>query len=147
MIEAVDVAHYFLCQVDEDAGDLISNLKIQKLLYYAQGFHLAVCDEPLFEDTIEAWTHGPVVVDAYHCFKEYSSSAIPCPVEFNFGIFDTETSELLDEVYAVYGQFSAWKLREMTHEESPWRETPLGQVISHEKMKQYFQTQLISGNA
>ncbi|MEM6598403.1 MAG: type II toxin-antitoxin system antitoxin SocA domain-containing protein [Cyanobacteria bacterium P01_D01_bin.36] len=146
MMRAVDVAHYFLCQLDSDAGDLISNLKLQKLLYYAQGFHLAVCDEPLFEEPIEAWTHGPVVSEAYHEFKEFSSSAIPCPVGFDFSIFDAETSELLDEVYTVYGQFSAWKLREMTHEESPWRETPSGQTISHDKMKQYFQTQLVSEN-
>lgn len=147
MLKAIDVAHYFLCQVDSEAGDLISNLKLQKLLYYAQGFHLAVCDAPLFEETIEAWTHGPVVPDVYHEFKQYSSSSIPCPVEFDFQSFDSETSDLLDEVYAVYGQFSAWKLREMTHDELPWLETPRAQAISHDKMKQYFQTQLVSENA
>ena len=147
MFKAVDVAHYFLCQLDAEAGDLISNLKLQKRLYYAQGFHLVLCNEPLFEEAIEAWTHGPVVVDAYHHFKEYSSDAIPCPIGIDFNTFDTDTAELLDEVYAVYGQFSAWKLREMTHEESPWSETPARQVISHDAMQQYFQTQLASENA
>jgi uncharacterized phage-associated protein len=147
MLKAIDVAHYFLCQIDSDAGDLISNLKIQKLLYYAQGFSLAICNKPLFSEPIEAWTHGPVVADVYHEFKEFSSSSIPCPVGFDFSIFDSDTSELLDEVYAVYGQFSAWKLREMTHDELPWCETPAGQIISHDKMKSYFQTQLVAACA
>ena len=42
-------------------GELVSNLKLQKLLYYVQGFHLAVFGEPLFEEEIEAWMYGPVV--------------------------------------------------------------------------------------
>jgi uncharacterized phage-associated protein len=61
MLSCHDVAKYFLSLTDEDAGDLISNLKLQKLVYYAQGFHLALYDELLFEETIEAWTHGPVI--------------------------------------------------------------------------------------
>ncbi len=62
MLSCDDAAKYFLAQTSEDAGDLISNLKLQKLLYYAQGFHLALYDEPLFPEAIEAWTHGPVLI-------------------------------------------------------------------------------------
>ena len=61
-----DVAQYFLAQMDEDAGDLISNLKLQKLVYYAQGFALALHGRPLFRERVEAWTHGaPVVPELY----------------------------------------------------------------------------------
>ena len=56
---AKDVAEYFLSRVDEDAGDSLSNLKIQKLAYYAQGYHLALHGTPLFNERIEAWQHGP----------------------------------------------------------------------------------------
>ena len=69
MLSCDDAAKYFLAQVSEDAGDLISNLKLQKLLYYAQGFHLALYDQPLFPEAIEAWTHGPVVPDLYRHYK------------------------------------------------------------------------------
>ena len=145
MLKAVDVARYFLCQVNsDDAGDLISNLKLQKLLYYAQGFSLALLGKPLFSEPIEAWTHGPVVPSVYQVYKDYSASAIPCPIDLDFDSFDPEVLELLDEVYAVYGQFSAWKLRDMTHEEAPWIQTPQGQEISHDKMVEYFQTQLVA---
>ena len=55
-LSCYDVAQYFLAQMDEDAGDLISNLKLQKLVYYAQGFALALYGRPLFPERIEAWT-------------------------------------------------------------------------------------------
>jgi len=54
MISVDEVAKYFLSLTDEEAGDFFSNLKLQKLVYYAQGFHLALFDRPLFADNIEA---------------------------------------------------------------------------------------------
>jgi uncharacterized phage-associated protein len=145
MIRATDAARYFLSLSDEDAGDTISNLKLQKLLYYAQGFHLALFDAPLFGDRIEAWTHGPVVPSVYHDYKAHGSGAIPIPGDFDPLSVDEQTRELLDEVNDVYGQYSAWKLRNMTHVESPWCDayaegpsTPIEPVA----MKAYFQTLL-----
>jgi uncharacterized phage-associated protein len=143
MLTCQDVANYFLAQVDEDAGDLISNLKLQKLVYYAQGFHLAMYDEPLFPEPIEAWNHGPVVPALYHSFKTHAAQPLPCPVDLDFSIYSSQTKELLDEVYTVYGQFSAWKLRNMTHEEPPWKEAQPFETISLESMKGYFKTLLI----
>jgi len=141
MLSALTAANYFLCQADQDAGDLISNLKLQKLLYYAAGFHLAVFDHALLSEPIKAWEHGPVVPDVYHAYKHCGSNAIPYPENPDFSHISAETQDLLDE---VYGQFSAWKLRNMTHEEPPWRETSSGEVISTEKMRAYFKTQLSS---
>ncbi|NOT58990.1 MAG: SocA family protein [Acidobacteria bacterium] len=143
MLACQNVANYFLSQVDEEAGDLISNLKLQKLVYYAQGFHLAMYDQPLFPEAIEAWGHGPVVPTLYQSFKAYGSQPLPCPVDLDFSIYSPETKELLDEVYSVYGQFSAWKLRNMTHEEPPWKNTKLSEVISHDSMRDYFKTLLV----
>ena len=115
-----DVANYFLAQTDEEAGDLISNLKLQKLVYYAQGFHVAMFNmKPLFNEPLEAWTHGPVVVSLYHAYKSFGSGPIPRPKDFDPDVLTSEIRELLDEVYKVYGQYSAWKLRNLTHEE-PW---------------------------
>lgn len=142
MLTCHDVARYFLTLTDEEAGDLISNLKLQKLVYYAQGFHLALFDSPLFEDPIEAWTHGPVVPELYHAYKEYGSDAIPVPSDVDISIYDDETQELLNEVYEVFGQFSAWKLRNMTHDEPPWKNAD-GGVITPESMKEYFSTLVV----
>ncbi|MGA1282896.1 MAG: Panacea domain-containing protein [Prochlorothrix sp.] len=146
MLSCREVAEYFLSLADEDAGDLISNLKLQKLVYYAQGFHLALFDEPLFAEPIEAWTHGPVVPDLYRAYKEYGAGSIPRPEEINFEIYTDEQQELLDEVYAVYGQFSAWKLRNMTHGEAPWRLCNPNETITHKSLKEFFKTQLEDGD-
>jgi uncharacterized phage-associated protein len=142
MLSCYDVAQYFLAKVDEDAGDLISNLKLQKLLYYAQGCALALWDRPLFPEPLEAWVHGPVVPAVYHEYKGYGSGPIPSPTTLDFAKYDLETRDLLEEVYAVYGQFSAWKLRQMTHQEPPWRETPTGREIPHATLRHYFATQV-----
>jgi uncharacterized phage-associated protein len=142
MLSCYDVAQYFLAKADEDAGDLMSNLKLQKLVYYAQGFAFALLDTPLFPQCIEAWIHGPVVPALYHEYKNYGTDAIPSPRELDFSKYDQETRHLLDEVYAVYGQFAAWKLRNMTHQEPPWCMTPAGQEITHDALRAYFKTQV-----
>lgn len=144
MHTALDIAHYFLSLVKEEEGDAMTNLKLQKLLYYAQGFSLALYDEPLFEDQIEAWQHGPVCVAIYHQFKGYGSNAIP-PVQVDLRKYDGRTQDLLNEVNRIFGQFSAWKLRNMTHEEPPWMdayEMP-NDTITHEAMSKYFKTQVV----
>ncbi len=74
---AHEIAKYFVSLVDEEAGDSISNLKVQKLLYYAQGGYLAFHDEPLFPEAIKAWAHGPVVPQVYHEYKQYGAGPIP----------------------------------------------------------------------
>ncbi|MHB1664947.1 MAG: Panacea domain-containing protein [bacterium] len=144
MLTAKDIADYFLSKCDEEAGDTISNLKIQKLVYYAQGFYLALYGKPLFNEKIEAWMHGPVVPVLYDEFKNYGSSSITIPEDVNFDKYPEDVKEILDDIYNVYGQFSAWKLRELTHNESPWKNTPEGKgsVISHEELKKYFSTQI-----
>jgi uncharacterized phage-associated protein len=142
MLSCYDVAQYFLGKIDEDAGDLISHLKLQKLMYYAQGCALALLDRPLFPEPIEAWVHGPVVPALYHEYKGYGSGPLPSPTTLDFSKYDHAARELLDEVYAVYGQFSAWKLRNMTHQEAPWLTTPEGKEISHNTLRAYFATQV-----
>lgn len=141
MLTARDVARYFLAIQDEDAGELITNLKLQKLCYYAQGFHLALYDTPLFEESIEAWKHGPVIEVLWRDYNKYGYQPIPRPSDVDFDIFDEDTKSFLNEVYSVYGQFSAWKLRSMTHEEPPWQSVQeTGGEITHASMREYFAT-------
>jgi uncharacterized phage-associated protein len=139
---ARDVARYFLAIQDEEAGELITNLKLQKLVYYGQGFHLAVYGRPLFDARIKAWAHGPVVPSLWHDYKHYGSSPIK-PEPLDKSRLTVEQRKLLDEVYLAYGQFSAWRLREMTHHEPPWQKAFEGDgVIREGDMEAYFKTQL-----
>ena len=139
MLSAKKVAEYFLSLSDEDLGDMISNLKLQKLCYYAQGFSLALYNKPLFKEEIVAWNHGPVVQELYKEYKQYGANGIPIP-NVDLSKYTKEEKELMNEVYTVYGQFSAWKLVNMTHSEAPWSNTAINEVISHENMKTFFNT-------
>jgi uncharacterized phage-associated protein len=143
MISCQDVAKYFLSLTDEESGELISNLKLQKLVYYAQGFHLAFFDTPLFPERIEAWTYGPVIPDLYRIYKDCGQCSIPPPPDFDISKYDPQTKDLLDEVYKVFGQFSAWKLADMTHQEPPFENAykrGAGSIISNESLIKYFKT-------
>jgi uncharacterized phage-associated protein len=144
MLTADDIAKYFLKLSDDPgSGELLSNLTVQKLCYYAQGFHLALYGKPLFKEKIEAWTHGPVIPTLYHKYKEYGAGPIPIPEDFDPNKYDAQTKELLNEVYEVYGQYSAWKLRNMTHGEPPWLEAKeTAGEISLASMEKYFKTLL-----
>ncbi len=146
ILDALDVARYFLAIVDEEAGDNMTHLKLQKLLYYAQGFHLALHGgEPLFEEPIEAWDHGPVVPQIYQLFKHYANNPIEHPESFDPQDYAPEVRELLDAVYRVYGQFTAWKLRDLTHREAPWRDTPRNSEIPRQSLCEFFQTLVEAG--
>lgn len=125
VVSASDVAKFFLVYASKDEeAELITNLKLQKLVYYAQGFHLALFDKVLFNEKILAWRHGPVVREVYDEFKEYKDQPIKFSNAFNEVMekFFDEQKDFLSEVYQVYGQYTAWRLRDMTHEESPWIE-------------------------
>ncbi|MDQ2731973.1 MAG: DUF4065 domain-containing protein [Armatimonadota bacterium] len=142
-----DVADYFLATNRVDEGDLITNLKLQKLCYYAQGLYLALYDKPLFEETIEAWMHGPVIPELYHKYKVYGQKPIPPPEECDLSKCDADTLEVLEEVSNVYGQFSAWKLASLTHATPPYIMAGVNGVITPESMRSYFKTQLVDAEA
>jgi uncharacterized phage-associated protein len=145
MASVFDVSGYIL-QLgnanDNEGYDLITNLKMQKLVYYSQGFYLAMYNSPLFNSPIEAWEHGPVCPELYRALKIYQANPLPAVDENCVEQLSEKEIDIITEVYGVYGQYSAWRLREMTHQESPWLDTPLNQEISHKKMKDFFKTQL-----
>lgn len=139
MLNCFDVAKYFLTKVDEEEGEAITNLKLQKLAYYAQSAHLAFHGSPLFSETLEAWKHGPVVPELYRAYKDCGSSPLPKTTSVGEVDYGVGERKLMDDVYTFFGQFAAWKLRDMTHQETPWKEAyPTQGVISHTSMRDYF---------
>lgn len=145
---AKQIAEWFLnynaMQIEEfgDGTERLSNLKLQKLLYYAQGCYLALKDQPLFDDDFLAWTHGPVIQCIYDEYKKYGPNGIPKPEKYE-NVLPKEVQDILVEVYEVFGKYSAWGLRNMTHQEDPWKNTPNSGVISKESIKKYFKEHYI----
>jgi len=140
--DAKDIASWFLTYNDkvmiDGDSDYISNLKLQKLLYYAQGTYMALKDKCLFKDDIKAWKHGAVVEAVYSEYKHNKSAGIEDYGEFNPECIDEDTRIVLEDVYDFFGQYSTWKLENMIHEETPWKETALNETIRVESIKKYF---------
>jgi uncharacterized phage-associated protein len=136
------VAKYVLFHFQEK-GEPINNLKLQKLLYYIQAWHLTLFDKALFHEDIEAWVHGPVVPSVYREYKgfRWGPITVSSPVEFS-----AEDGKHADEVLAAYGKFNAWELERLSHSENPWKQARAGlapdassnAVITHESMKAYY---------
>ena len=89
-----------------------------------------------------SWEHGPVVRKIYNKYKTNGARGIEYDEDFNVNI-DQETESILQYVYNEYGKYTAWKLRDMTHEETPWKTTPRNEVISKDKIKEFFKTKVL----
>lgn len=146
-MKAIVVAKAFIGMSEPECGDYISNLKLQKLLYYAQGFHIALYGKPFFEEKVVAWQYGPVVIEIYNEYKKYRSGVIDkeriSKEDYDLSELTEDQFDLLREVYDVYGQFSALKLMNMTHAESPWKDTKINDEITIDKLEKYFKELLI----
>lgn len=132
-----------LIRFAHDNGDWITNLKLQKLVYYAQAWFLALYGEPLFDEPLEAWELGPVQPDLYQRFKLYRWRPIdddPPSPEFK----DPRVEPHLEEIMDVFGDFTAHHLARLTHQESPWKNARNGEdrggagVISLDDMRDYY---------
>lgn len=142
MLAAKDIAEYFVSIVDLERQDFLTNLKIQKLLYYAQGFAWGRWSSSLFPERILAWQLGPVVVEVYKEYERYGASAVGLSTTFNIKKYDVQTKDLLNEVFDRYGRISAARLVDMTHSEPPWRNTKINHEITTRELQAYFSKQL-----
>jgi uncharacterized phage-associated protein len=147
MITALDVSKFLISLQEPEESDL-SNLKLQKLVWYCLGFYGALTGKKLFADEVKAWEHGPVVPTLYHELKKYGRNPVEIEIEIEIDSnfedkFDKEQLEVLREVNEVFGKYSAWKLRNMTHEEEPWiSHEARAESIPFDEMVTYFKTRL-----
>lgn len=145
MYKASTISDFFIASLHA-CGDPLSNLKLQKLLYYAQAWHLAIFDTPLFAEQIEAWVHGPVVASEYRRFKGWAWQ--PIMDNPTMPTLDGATAEHLQEVLDAYGSKNAYELEQLTHSEPPWKnarrglpeDEPSSEVISHDEMRQFYRS-------
>lgn len=155
------IANYFILR---GAGENvpISQLKLQKLLFFAQGWFLANYGRRLFDEDIEAWKYGPVIDRLYKILSQYGSANITQPIaipDFNEGAWgfitpsipesDTFTLNFLNDFWDAYGHLHAYQLANMTHEpNTPWYEVsmqygfnpPPGLTIPDILIQKYFST-------
>ena len=138
-----------LIHLSRERGLEVPNLKLQKLMYYAQAWNLVFSGQPLFDEEVEAWIHGPVIPTIFRTYKVYRWSAIDCPVK---SIHQQTVVAHLGSVLSSYGQYTATQLERLTHQEEPWRMARLGlqpdqpsrTVITKSAMKNYY-SKLVHG--
>ena len=141
---ADDVATYFInlsshsIVGDNDEREGITNLKLQKMLYFAQVYYLVKLGRPLFSDKIEAWKYGPVIPDIYRKYKKNGSNPI-ISVKNTDAISD-EDKEHIRYIWDTFGGYSAGRLVEITHAHNPWKEAYENglKTITHKALKEYY---------
>lgn len=120
---AQQVAHHVLAFSNE-VEDPITNLKLQKLVYYVFAWYLANTGVALFKETFQAWIHGPVIPSLYNEFKHFSPQHIVHTAQLSEtnAYFSEKELQLINEILSVYMPYSAYELELMTHQETPWIE-------------------------
>ena len=125
----------------------ISNLKLQKLLYYIQAAFL-INGREAFSDEIYPWRYGPVVADVYQAFKMYVNRNIED--RFMDVYLDKKESEIADRVIESYRNYSPLQMVNKTHVEGPWRNAYANKdsIITKDAIRDYYNRheELLYGN-
>lgn len=132
----------------------ISNLKLQKLLYFVQAYFLITHDEPCFRENIEAWDFGPVIPEVYHEFKQYGSGNIPridryivynndnyYYEAYNADVISENDQHLIQDVINEFRGYTATDLVKLTHSQDPWSNVYVpgaNNVITNTSIEEYF---------
>jgi uncharacterized phage-associated protein len=143
MNSAHDIAKYVIAFFQK-CEDPITNLKLQKILYYIQGWYLGLYEIPAFEEPLQAWVHGPVQPGVYQAYKHYRWD--PISEEIVAPDLPDKMKAHIQDVLDEYGVETAYWLERATHQEEPWIKArngiPLDQdcknEITKESMKNYF---------
>ncbi|HLL72320.1 MAG TPA: type II toxin-antitoxin system antitoxin SocA domain-containing protein [Pyrinomonadaceae bacterium] len=132
--DAKAVANVFY-KLANNEGKKLTNMQLQKLVYIAHGFNLAVAGEPLFTDEVHAWEFGPVIPDLYEELKKYGAGEVKARLLTRTPPIKSDNPEMdvINAVWGSYGKFTGPQLSAMTHKEgTPWSETwkkqPYGEI-------------------
>ena len=140
MYSALEVARYIIKRCNE-SNYSISNLKLQKILYFLQAQFLVEFDTPCFNETIEAWDFGPVVPYVYHKYAVFGAATIPYIDDKGAFSFSEEDWETIDAVTCTCAPYSAAGLTKITQHQRPWVNAygnPASDEITHDSLREYF---------
>jgi uncharacterized phage-associated protein len=147
-IDSVELAKFILAKLGG-----MPHLKLQKLLYYIEAWHLAIFEESIIDDSFKAWMHGPVSTKVWQVFKNedsplfsniYISPEEAASIETKVkGILHTEQLAMIDNVLEVYGGLTGYELEGLTHQEWPWREARNGIPDDESSTKEISKTTML----
>ena len=157
MYNVMDVARYMI-NYSIEIGRPVSNLKLQKLLYFVQVAFIRQYGIPCFEEPIIHWRHGPVVKSVYQKYKAYGAEAITDkeleyfsfrynmdlrsfviePKRYEEAIFEYGHRMLIRSVVEYYKDVLPWDMVELTHQEEPWKRTDRNEVITIDMLRQNY---------
>lgn len=157
MYPASVIAYAFVKKGIEE-GKYVTQMKLQKLVYFAHGLHLALYGEPLVNESFQAWKFGPVIPSIYQSYKLYGSSPIVDPElsflfdgggEPNLKVLDAKTQSTINTTWEMLKDLSALKLSNWSHSEgSPWKNNYVPGVsdmfIPNNEIKEYFSKEFIT---
>ncbi|MFA5932007.1 MAG: type II toxin-antitoxin system antitoxin SocA domain-containing protein [Candidatus Paceibacterota bacterium] len=130
-VPASSIAEYFIQKSNlSSPRRVITNKKIQKLVYYAQAWSLAINKRPLFEEKIEAWVHGPAIKSVYDRYKKFGFSVIKKEPDLALiKVISENDKNILEQVWDVYGKYDSSYLEMLTHSELPWQKAREGLTV------------------
>lgn len=156
MYNVLDICRYVVNISDTELNG-ISNLKLQKILYFIQAYFLISTGKPCFSENIEAWDFGPVVPVAYHNFKQFGAMNIPSISTyleydsnnmwnvkrkvFNENIILEEDRNKIRNVLNIFKDYSATSLVDLTHNQAPWKNAyvpGMNNIITLDSIRRYF---------
>jgi len=156
----INIVANYICSSLINAGDTPSVLKLHKLLYYVQSWHLALHGEPLFDEKFQAWVHGPASRVIYDRFKDSKSMYSQIDIEDlhvedleqEFSSISEDAKEHIEYVLESYGDLSGVELEKLTHKEDPWINARRGipryerseTFISEDEMKDYYASMILA---
>ena len=140
MYSAISVANYII-EYEHSKNRMISNLKLQKLLYFVQARFFIEYEQPCFDDRIEAWSFGPVVVNVYHAYKIYGSLDITKLKGCLPNNISSEHQIIINEELESYSCTPVYEMVNITHHQTPWvqaKRNLFNNEITHESLRQFF---------
>ena len=120
----------------------LTNMQLQKLVYIAHGYTLGLLDQPLCDDNVHAWKHGPVFPSLYEDLSQYGSRPVTEALQTYDTLQDLEQRNIIEVVYANYKGLHAFTLSDFTHKpntpwDQTWKITPYG-VIETGSVQKYY---------
>jgi prophage ps3 protein 01 len=156
MYNVLDICHYVINYCN-DKGYSISNLKLQKLLYFIQAYFLISTNKACFHEDIEAWNFGPVIREAYMEYKKYGGLDIPHldsylvidknnlwdlkRIPINTDMISKKHKQMINDVVDKFSPYSATDLVDLTHRQAPWKNAYVphkNNIITLDALKEYF---------
>lgn len=133
----------FILEKSYEENSLFTNLKVLKLVYFSHAWNLALNENPLFGQKVVAWPRGPVVIDVYESLKKYGATGITQMIDVPSESFSTEETDIMNQVFRLYGPCDPFYLSGLTHQPSTpwfrvWNSKGLGAEIPNKMIERHY---------